>query len=46
MHAAKSWYGRAVEENPMIEVYVAAVRRLANVTIDDVVARACTGNSN
>jgi len=38
LHAAKYWYGRAVEENPAREDCVAARRRLASVTIDDLVS--------
>lgn len=34
LHAAKYWYGRAVEENPEIPVYVDARKRLAEITID------------
>jgi tetratricopeptide (TPR) repeat protein len=38
-HAAKYWYGRAVEENPSVRVNSAAARkRLAGVTIDDLVS--------
>ena len=33
-HAAKWWYGRAVEENPEVSSYVEARRRLDPVTID------------
>jgi tetratricopeptide (TPR) repeat protein len=33
-HAAKYWYGRAVEENPAIEQYSSALKRLRNVGID------------
>jgi hypothetical protein len=35
LHGAKWWYGRTVEENPSIEVYVQARKRLNDVTIDD-----------
>jgi hypothetical protein len=36
LHAAKYWYGRAVEENPVVRVdAVAARERLRGVTIDD-----------
>jgi hypothetical protein len=34
-HAAKYWYGRAVEENPTIEKYLSARNRLQGVGIDD-----------
>lgn len=37
LHAAKYWYGRAVEENPQIAVYVEARKRLEDVNIDDIV---------
>jgi tetratricopeptide (TPR) repeat protein len=33
-HAAKYWYGRAVEENPAIEQYSSARNRLKDVGID------------
>ncbi len=33
-HAAKWWYGRAVEENPEIPVYTQARQRLEHVTIE------------
>jgi tetratricopeptide (TPR) repeat protein len=33
-HAAKYWYGRAVEENPTIEKYVSARKRLWDPGID------------
>jgi hypothetical protein len=33
-HAAKFWYGRAAEENPTIEKYVSARKRLQSVEID------------
>jgi hypothetical protein len=40
LHAAKYWYGRAVEENPHARVDCAAAReRLAGVTIDDLLVR-------
>jgi tetratricopeptide (TPR) repeat protein len=35
LHAAKYWYGRAVEENPEFPAYVEARRRLDSITIDD-----------
>jgi hypothetical protein len=35
LHAAKYWYGRAVEENPEVPAYVEARRRLESITIDD-----------
>jgi hypothetical protein len=35
LHAAKYWYGRAVEENPEVPAYVEARRRLDSITIDD-----------
>jgi len=36
LHAAKYWYGRAVEENPQVRVdCVEARKRLDFVTIDD-----------
>ncbi len=39
LHAAKYWYGRAVEENPMVRIdCITARKRLAGVTIDDLVA--------
>lgn len=34
LHAAKYWYGRAVEENPAIDAYVVARRRLDQISID------------
>jgi hypothetical protein len=35
LHAAKYWYGRAVEENPEVRIdCVEARKRLASVTID------------
>jgi len=34
LHAAKWWYGRAVEENPQILKYQEARRRLANLGIE------------
>jgi tetratricopeptide (TPR) repeat protein len=37
LHAAKYWYGRAVEENPTITPYVDARKRLESVTIDALV---------
>ncbi|MGC1779743.1 MAG: hypothetical protein WBB34_17550 [Xanthobacteraceae bacterium] len=38
-HAAKYWYGRAVEENPSVHLdSVAARKRLDRVTIDDLIA--------
>jgi hypothetical protein len=38
LHAAKYWYGRAVEENPKARPKsVEARNRLANVSIDDLV---------
>ena len=39
LHAAKFWYGRAVEENPTVRIdCVAARKRLAGTTIDDLVS--------
>ena len=39
LHAAKYWYGRAVEENPSVRLDCAAARkRLESVTIDDLVS--------
>lgn len=38
LHAAKYWYGRAVEENPAREDCAAARMRLRSVTIDDLVS--------
>jgi hypothetical protein len=36
LHAAKYWYGRAVEENPEVRIdCVEARKRLEYVTIDD-----------
>lgn len=38
LHAAKYWYGRAIEENPIVNVDCSEARaRLGNVTIDDLV---------
>lgn len=38
LHAAKYWYGRAVEENPEVrQDCVEARRRLEHVTIDELV---------
>jgi hypothetical protein len=34
-HAAKWWYGRAVEENPQIPAYTEARQRLEHLTIDN-----------
>jgi tetratricopeptide (TPR) repeat protein len=34
LHAARHWYGRAVEENPAIARYQDARNRLANVSFD------------
>jgi hypothetical protein len=34
LHAAKYWFGRAVEENPEVPAYVEARRRLESITID------------
>jgi hypothetical protein len=39
LHAAKYWYGRAVEENPRIDEYVQPRERLASITIDALVPR-------
>lgn len=39
LHAAKYWYGRAVEENPAIRHYVEARNRLEGITIDELVPR-------
>jgi hypothetical protein len=36
-HPAKYWYGRAVEENPSIEPYVAARKRLESININELV---------
>ena len=39
LHAAKYWYGRAVEENPTVRIDCARARkRLAGVSIDDLVS--------
>jgi hypothetical protein len=39
LHAAKYWYGRAVEENPTVRLQSTVARqRLAGVTIDDLVS--------
>ena len=39
LHAAKFWYGRAAEENPMVRRdCVAASQRLQGVTIDDLIS--------
>ncbi len=35
LHAAKWWYGRAVEENPQIPAYIQARQRLEQVTIEN-----------
>ena len=38
-HAAKYWYGRAVEENPSVRLdCIAARKRLEGITIDDLVS--------
>src|SRR5580704_11477966 len=37
LHAAKYWYGRAVEENPALQPYVDARKRLEAITIDELV---------
>ena len=35
-HAAKYWYGRAIEENPVVNATCAdSIKALGNVTIDD-----------
>jgi tetratricopeptide (TPR) repeat protein len=40
LHAAKYWYGRAVEENPTARADCAVAReRLATVTIDELLVR-------
>lgn len=39
LHAAKFWYGRAVEENPGIDRYIALRAKLAHVNIDSLVPR-------
>jgi flavodoxin len=40
LHAAKYWYGRAVEENPHVRTASAEARKkLDHVTIDDLIAR-------
>lgn len=39
LHAAKFWYGRAVEENPGIDRYVALRAKLAQINIDSLVSR-------
>ena len=39
LHAAKYWYGRAVEENPEVRIdCVEARKRLESVTIDSLLA--------
>jgi hypothetical protein len=38
LHAAKYWFGRAVEENPRIPAYTAARQRVNFATIDDLVS--------
>ena len=39
LHAAKYWYGRAVEENPTVRLdCIAARKRLEEVTINDLVS--------
>lgn len=39
LHAAKYWYGRAVEENPEVRTdCLEALNRLKNVTIDELIA--------
>lgn len=38
LYGARWWYGRAVEENPEIPVYVEARRRLDGITIDSLLA--------
>ncbi len=40
LHAAKYWYGRAVEENPGVPDRVEARRRLEGVNIDHLIFRA------
>ena len=37
-HAAKWWYGRAVEENPEIPAYIQARQRLQNITIESLLS--------
>ncbi|MBW0005449.1 MAG: hypothetical protein JO216_18400 [Hyphomicrobiales bacterium] len=37
LHAARYWYGRAVEENPSIECYVNARKHLDHVNVNHLV---------
>ena len=37
LHAAKYWYGRAVEENPEIDVYHRLRERFGFVNIDEII---------
>lgn len=39
LHAAKYWYGRAVEENPTRDAFSRARARLENVNIDSLISR-------
>jgi tetratricopeptide (TPR) repeat protein len=38
LHAAKYWYGRAIEENPIRTNCVEARRRLDTINIDDLIS--------
>jgi hypothetical protein len=38
LHAAKYWYGRAVEENPTVEAYATARSRLMQISIDQLIS--------
>jgi tetratricopeptide (TPR) repeat protein len=38
LHAAKYWYGRAVEENPSVDKYVEARRSLEYLNIDELIS--------
>lgn len=40
LHAARYWYGRAVEENPGIEAYRRDFERMSSVRAEDIVLAA------
>jgi tetratricopeptide (TPR) repeat protein len=37
LHAAKYWYGRAVEENPEIDAYTSARDKLSHININNLI---------
>ncbi len=40
LHAARYWYGRAVEENPAVDLYRRDYERMADVKAEDLVTAA------